>query len=93
MSDDKSKEDTSVYCSAGCKKSFVPPPDGTCPPGWEQLPLTNRWRCMECFRSLQEAQKYPGTPAKFEPDPLPKDSIGALKKLPEPPPFHEKVKP
>jgi len=82
-----------VVCSAGCKRSVELPQDGTTPPGWEQLQITNRWRCMQCYRELDAGNSMQGTQSAFTPDPLPADSIGALKKLPDAPPLHEKVKP
>jgi len=66
---------------------------GEAPPGWDVLQIAPRFRCPQCYRDLTAANDFVGTPAKFEPDTLPKDSIGALKKLPKPIELHEKVKP
>ena len=81
-----------IVCSAGCKRVGVLADDGTPPPGWDCLQITGRYRCPHCGRELAAASSMPGTPSRFEPDPLPADSIGALKKLPEPPPLREEVK-
>lgn len=81
-----------VVCSAGCKRSTVLTPEGTAPAGWEQLPLSGRFRCMQCFRELDAAQRVTGAPHDPGVDLLPPQSIGALKKLREPPELHEKVK-
>lgn len=82
-----------IVCSAGCKRTAILPEDGRMPDGWDFLAITNRWRCVQCWRDLNAAATLPGAPSADTPDTLPPDSIGALKKLPEPPPLHEKVKP
>ena len=86
-------EDSRIVCSAGCKRTGVIADDGTLPPGWEELGITGRYRCPQCWRDLQAARNIQGTESKFEPDPLPAESHGALKKLPEREPLREKVKP
>jgi hypothetical protein len=40
-----------VVCSAGCKSEI--PADETSLRGWENLPITGRWRCPQCWRELQ----------------------------------------
>lgn len=81
-----------VSCSAGCKRTAELPNDANPPPGWEQLEIASgRYRCMHCWRELNAARELEGTPSAFAPDPLPPKSIGALKKLPEPPPLREDV--
>lgn len=86
-------EKIEIHCSAGCGAHAFLNDDGTLPPGWEQLQITARVRCMPCTRSLVAANDLQGTPAEFSPDTLPPQSIGGLKKLPEMPALHEKVKP
>jgi hypothetical protein len=81
-----------ITCSAGCKRVGALTPDGTPTAGWEQLQITGQWRCPTCWRELKSANHILGTPSAYAPDPLPKDSIGALKKFPVPPPLHENVK-
>jgi hypothetical protein len=79
-----------VSCAAGCKRTAQDPEKA----GWSCLQITSgRWRCGDCERELWQARNMPGTEASYTPDTLPPDSIGALKKLPEPLPLHEKVKP
>jgi hypothetical protein len=49
--------------------------------GWTHLQLTNGWRCGRCARELAEAGKWSGAPGDPDfRDPLPPDSIGALKR-------------
>lgn len=81
-----------VSCGDGCGTSEPMPDASTPPPGWSLGSIVARWRCGACWRALRAAQAYPGTPAAYAADPLPMDSIGALKKLPERVPFHEGVK-
>jgi hypothetical protein len=83
---------TEVPCSAGCKRVALLPDDGSPPPGWDCLQITGRYRCPQCGHELNRANTMLGTPSAFSPDPLPPGSIGALKKLPEPPPLREEVK-
>lgn len=78
-----------VSCAAGCKRTADNPEQA----GWTCLQITGRWRCGQCERELWAARNTPGAPPRNEPDTLPPDSLGALKKLPEPLPLHEKVKP
>jgi len=61
--------------------------------GWSYLHITGRWRCGACERDLARAAHADGAPARVDADTLPPHSIGALKKLPESQPLHEKVKP
>lgn len=82
-----------VACSAGCKRTAALPEDGTSPPGWEQLPISGRWRCPHCYRELIAARGHIGNDSNPGTDTLPPGSIGALKKLPETITLHEKVKP
>jgi hypothetical protein len=82
-----------VSCSAGCKRETEIPDDGRNPDGWERLQITGRWRCMECTRQLRAANEVEGAPYVAGVDTLPPASIGALKKLADAPPLHEKVKP
>lgn len=93
MSNMKPGEPGEVSCSAGCKRVGQMGEGGAPPPGWEQLPITGRWRCPHCYRELEAARSIEGTPSRSDPDPLPPGSIGSLKKLPVPPPLHEGVKP
>lgn len=83
---------TEVVCSAGCKRTAIISDDGTLPAGFEQLSITGRYRCSHCWRELTAANHIPGTPSSYEPDPLPADSIGSLKKFRDPPPLREEVK-
>jgi hypothetical protein len=83
---------TEISCSAGCKRTGVLDENGSPPAGWDRLQITGRYRCPTCGRELTAANHITGTPAAFSPDPLPASSIGALKKLPEPPPLREEVK-
>lgn len=53
---------TDIVCSAGCKRSGVLAADGTPPAGWEQLPITGRWCCSQCWRDLTAANHLPGPP-------------------------------
>jgi hypothetical protein len=40
-----------VSCSAGCKREvLLSEAERT---GWENLPITGRWRCPQCWRELQ----------------------------------------
>lgn len=78
-----------VGCAGSCGAVWEGEDPAQCP--WSFLELTSRRRCWNCERELGVAAKIPGTPSKYEPDPLPKDSIGALKKLPEHHQFVEKV--
>lgn len=85
-----------VSCSAGCKRSTALDPESGMPaaPGWEYLSITGRWRCPACYRELADVNTNGGAVQSNDaPDTLPRDSIGALKKLPEPVPLHEKVRP
>lgn len=50
---------------------------------WDYLPITGRYRCGDCRRALESAGSMTGAPHDPGHDPLPRDSIGALKKLPE----------
>lgn len=93
MTNEKPMPAREVVCSAGCKRTGVMGADEQLPPGWEMLQITGRLRCPDCYRELKAAQDFRGAPAGFSPDPLPKTSIGGLKKLPEMPPLHEGVKP
>lgn len=79
---------TKIGCSAGCGRTDVMI-DGKLPPDWDQLPLTGRYRCTTCTRELAAVSTVPGTEG-YTPDPLPKDSIGALKPLPHREPLKEK---
>lgn len=78
-----------IACAAGCKRT-VADADAALQAGWELLPITGRYRCAVCWRDLNAASTLPGTEAAYRPDPLPADSIGALKRLPERQPLHEK---
>ena len=78
-------------CSGGCKREW--PSDEMDKSGWDLLAITGRYRCFACTKLLAEMSKVEGTPSAFTPDPLPADSIGALKKLPVPPALVEGVKP
>ena len=80
-----------VGCAGGCGKKIAAADVELS--GWSFLHITGRHRCGECERNLAFAAHASGTPARFEPDTLPPHSIGALKKLPEAQPLHEKVKP
>lgn len=80
-----------IGCAGGCGKTVSAKDLDTC--GWTVLQITGRRRCGECDRALARVANAPGAPPRNEPDKLPPTSIGALKKLPEPLPLHEKVKP
>ena len=47
---------------------------------WSCLEITGRWRCPACCRVLREAASIVGPIEATFSDPLPLDSIGALKK-------------
>lgn len=80
-----------IGCAGGCGKSVRAEDVDTC--GWTFLQITGRRRCGDCDRALARVANTSGGPSRDEPDTLPPTSIGALKKLPEPLPLHEKVKP
>lgn len=58
--------------------------------GWQRLEVVGRYRCGECTRALAKMGTAPGAPCEDGVDPLNPHDIGALKKLPERPPLHEK---
>ncbi len=80
-----------IGCAGGCGKTVTVADLSSC--GWTVLQVTGRIRCGECDRALARVASAPGVPSRNEPDNLPPTSIGALKKLPERQPLHEKVKP
>jgi hypothetical protein len=51
------KEPTACY--GGCGQKELEPQAK----GWDQLPITGRWRCMACTRQLQEASREETKPA------------------------------
>lgn len=79
---------TEVFCAGGCKTS-VPSPEKA---GWSFLQITGRWRCGACEGALWRASTQPGVQPTTDEglDPLPRTDRGALKKIPERPPLHEK---
>lgn len=82
-----------IGCSGGCGLAVLA--EDIEKSGWSYLQITGRYRCGTCERLLYAASTQPGTwPREGDStDPLPPNSIGALKKLPEAPPLHEKVRP
>ena len=75
-----------IDCASGCK-AFLPIEGNTLdeveeeikPAGWLRLSVViGKFRCPACSKALDEAQRIVGTDGAFTPDPLPKDSIGAL---------------
>ena len=80
---------SSIGCAGGCGKSITTEELKTA--GWSYMDLTGKYRCADCDRALAAA--ISAAQSSDASDPLPPDSIGALKKLPEPLPLHEKVKP
>lgn len=80
-----------IGCAGGCGAKWPVDDLDRCP--WETLEITNRRRCWDCSRALDQAAHAVGTEARFEPDPLPADSRGALKELRQPAPLREEVKP
>lgn len=79
-----------IGCAGGCGKKADPEDIERL--GWSFLHITGRWRCGECERDLARAAHAEGGPPRIEADTLPPHSIGALKKMPERQPLHEKVK-
>jgi len=49
-------DEATVGCSAGCMRSI--PESQTSHAGWENLPITGRWRCPQCWRELQAVNSY-----------------------------------
>ena len=41
-----------ISCSAGCKRT-IPDIDKALAAGWENLPISRRWRCPQCYRELK----------------------------------------
>ncbi len=85
----------SVTCGGGCKSFFEADDPNKLvkmaeEAGWSSLEITGRYRCGACGRELARIATLEGAPARNDVDKLPKDSIGALKKLPERPQLHEK---
>jgi hypothetical protein len=80
-----------VGCAGGCGKKIAAADVESS--GWSFLHITGRHRCGTCERELGIAASTAGAPPRQQADVLPPHSIGALKKLPEAPPLHEKVKP
>lgn len=80
-----------IGCAGGCGKTWPVDDLDKCP--WQALEITNKHRCWDCGRALEAASKLIGTESKYEPDPLPPESRGALKELRHPPPLREEVKP
>lgn len=80
-----------IGCAGGCGKKVEARTVDTS--GWSFLEITGRWRCGECERNLAFAASTTGAPHQPGADTLSPHSIGALKKLPERQPLHEKVKP
>lgn len=54
------KPDTKIYCADGCKRGVEP--EDLSSSGWTLLPIQNRYRCVDCWRALREANE------KKEPD-------------------------
>lgn len=77
-----------IGCSASCGKRV--PADQIEHVGWQRLAITGRYRCGDCSRALLNVES--AVLNDHLPDPLPKDSLGALKKLPEQPELKETVR-
>lgn len=75
-----------ITCCGGCKKSLENE-QAALHAGWSMLSITSRWRCGVCERELRNVQ---GAKVSESIDLLPRGSIGALKRLPEPITLHEK---
>lgn len=84
-------EATSIGCAGGCGKKVDA--DQVERLGWSFLHITGRYRCGACEFVLRRASTIEGAPTRLDVDTLPPNSLGALKKLPERQPLHEKVKP
>lgn len=80
-----------IGCTGGCGRKT--PADDIERSGWSFLHITGRYRCGGCERDLERAAHAAGAPSRNDVDPLPSDSLGALKKLPERQLLHERVKP
>jgi len=50
------QDEPNVTCSAGCKREVLLSQVGHA--GWENLPITGRWRCPQCWRELQAVNSY-----------------------------------
>ena len=50
----------SIVCSAGCKRQ-AHDDDAALALGWEVLPITTRWRCLDCTRELRHASSLTGS--------------------------------
>lgn len=55
-----------ITCSAGCKRA-VPDIDTASAAGWENLPISNRWRCSDCTRELREVNESSRAPTEDSP--------------------------
>ncbi len=82
-------ESAMIGCRGGCGAKWLAAEIEKS--GWDRLELTGAYRCFSCTRALAAASTAVGTWPSDAADPLPATSIGALKKLPERPPLHEKV--
>lgn len=80
-----------IGCAGSCGKKWPVDDLDKCP--WEILAITNRRRCWDCGRTLDEAARFVGTEGGYAPDPLPPTARGALKELRHPAPLREEVKP
>ncbi len=50
-----------IGCAAGCKRS-VPDETAASHAGWENLPISTRWRCPDCTRELAAVNAPKETP-------------------------------
>ena len=50
----------SIICSAGCKRQ-ARDDDAALALGWEVLPISTRWRCLDCMRELRHASSLVGS--------------------------------
>jgi hypothetical protein len=50
----------SIVCSAGCKRQ-ARDDDAALALGWEVLPISTRWRCLDCTRELRHASSLAGS--------------------------------
>lgn len=82
---------TNIRCTGACGREVAAKDMERS--GWSYLQITGKWRCGPCGRELMQVSTQGGGHEQDADQPLPPDSIGALKKLPERPPLRESVKP
>jgi hypothetical protein len=49
-------DDAVLHCAAGCQRTVADQAEALAQ-GWENLPITNRWRCPHCWRELQAVNR------------------------------------